>query len=114
MFTYTDIIALTIGGFLLLVFIIKVKGNIDGGPIGVLMLSSISLIFFTPAIIYALNLPASAHDLESLVKNCPDVRDEVDFLGPNLKSRKLTALFNQCRGEISQPTKAILDSEKKV
>jgi hypothetical protein len=97
MFTYLDIIALTIGGCLLLGFIIRIRGNIDGGPIGVLMLSTISLIFFAPAIIYALNLPASAHDLKNLTHLCPSIEYEIDLLNAPVTERELTKFYNDCK-----------------
>jgi len=97
MFTYIDIIALAIGGCLLLGFIIKMRGNIDGGPIGVLMLSTISLVFFAPAIIYALNLPASAHDLENLTRLCPSIEPEIDLLDAPVTERELIRFYSDCK-----------------
>jgi len=97
MFTYVDIIALSIGGCLLLGFIIWMRGNIDGGPAGVLMLSAISLAFFAPAITYALNLPASADNLKSLKRLCPSVEREISLLNTPITERELIKFYSDCK-----------------
>ncbi len=97
MFTYLDMIALSIGGVLLLVFIVAIKGKIDAGWLGVAWLSTISLVFFAPAIIYGLNFPATAPEITNLVKLCPDALDRIDGLPAPLSSRDLTKIYNECK-----------------
>lgn len=97
MFTYLDMIAMSIGGVLLLVFIVAIKGKIDAGWVGVAWLSTISLVFFAPAIIYGLNFPATAHEITNLVKLCPDALDRIDGLPTPLSSRDLTKIYNECK-----------------
>jgi hypothetical protein len=98
MFTYIDIIAMAIGGILLLGFIIAIKGKIDAGWLGVAWLSTISLIFFAPAIMYGLNFPATAHEITNLVKLCPETLDRIDGgLPAPLSYRNMIMLYNECK-----------------
>lgn len=97
MFTYLDIIALAIGGFLLLGFVVVMKGKIDAGWLGVAWLSTISLVFFAPALIYGLNITASAHEIDNLVKLCPASKDAIDSMPQPLTSRAITKIYNECK-----------------
>ncbi len=101
MYTYLDIIFMAVAGCLLLGFIIKIRGHVDGGVMGVLVLSSISLAFFAPAIIYTINPIASEHDLKILVQICPSVEVDINSLNAPVKERELTRLYNECKPSLS-------------
>jgi len=97
MFSYTSIILLALAGCLLLGFIVKIKGQVDGGPAGVLMLSAIGLAFFAPAVLYVINPEASTHDLLELSHKCPKVEFEIDLFHDLIRQRDLTKLYSDCK-----------------